>query len=124
MGYVPRVTIMYNAENDPCYKYDLGLIGDGDISPEQWTSARLEREVLFLEDKIGTRYKLSRESDTKGGILTYCFSRINISNGKEESLFRKLDWDNVEWGSSFVRVKGDDFPVDRMWFTEMYGLSQ
>ena len=48
-GAVQEVTVQFNLCNEPWLKYSMLLVSDQGLKPSQWTSARLHREVLFLE---------------------------------------------------------------------------
>ena len=54
-----EVTIQYNLCNEPWLKYSMAAVADRGLKPSQWTSARLHKEVLFLET-LRERYELSR----------------------------------------------------------------
>lgn len=41
--------MQFNLCNEPWLKYSMLLVADQGLKPSQWTSARLLREVLFLE---------------------------------------------------------------------------
>eukprot|EP00884_Botryococcus_braunii_P016136 jgi/Botrbrau1/3205/Bobra.37_2s0035.1 len=53
------VTVQYNLCNEPWVKYSMAAIADRGLKRSQWTSARLHREVLFLESHT-ERFEISR----------------------------------------------------------------
>ena len=54
-----EVTIQYNLCNEPWLKYSMAAVADRGLKPSQWTSARLHKEVIYLETQK-QRYELSR----------------------------------------------------------------
>lgn len=53
------MTIQYNLCNEPWLKYSMPAVADRGLKPSQWTSARLHKEVIYLETHRN-RYELSR----------------------------------------------------------------
>lgn len=58
-GGKQEVTIQYNLCNEPWLKYSMPAVADRGLKASQWTSARLHKEVIYLETH-NQRYELSR----------------------------------------------------------------
>ena len=46
---VQEVTVQFNLCNEPWLKYNMLLVADQGLRRQQWTSARLHRDALYLE---------------------------------------------------------------------------
>ncbi len=44
-----EVTVLYNLCNEPWLKFSMAAVSDRGLKQRQWSSARLRKEVLFLE---------------------------------------------------------------------------
>ena len=62
-----EVTLQYNLCNEPWMRYGIGVVSDKGLLRSQWTSARLMKEVLFLESKK-TRYELSWDAEASSKV--------------------------------------------------------
>ena len=68
--WVMQVTMQYNLCNEPWLKYSMGGVADRGLKHSQWTSARLNVDVLYVEThrhalsdsmKFGGRGHVERE---------------------------------------------------------------
>jgi len=62
-----EVTLQYNLCNEPWMRYGVGVVADRGLKHSQWTSARLMKEVLYLETKT-MRYELSRDEEGSSAV--------------------------------------------------------
>eukprot|EP00238_Polyblepharides_amylifera_P010062 CAMPEP_0196590780 /NCGR_PEP_ID=MMETSP1081-20130531/67537_1 /TAXON_ID=36882 /ORGANISM="Pyramimonas amylifera, Strain CCMP720" /LENGTH=446 /DNA_ID=CAMNT_0041913977 /DNA_START=33 /DNA_END=1373 /DNA_ORIENTATION=- len=65
-GPTREVTVQYNLCNEPWMKYSMSAVADRGLSPSQWTSTRLRKEVILLETH-SQRFELSCESCGRTG---------------------------------------------------------
>lgn len=119
----------FNCVNEPALKYKLVLVNDSGVDKAQWTSARLRRDALYLEQGA-TRYELAREQPRADAEFdTYRWSRVRrvrygagaaeapaaaavpLPAAEVEVLAAGLDWEELEWGPQSVRVRGTEYGV-------------
>ena len=96
---------------------------------ERWTSTRLRREALFLEGPT-ERLELVRAPAVSGARYDrYTLARVKaphemdaraveaagvpLPKAKVVRLEEGLDWEELVWGPSYVRVRGVTYPVQR-----------
>lgn len=120
-------TVVFSLSNEPFLKYSLALVADQGMTPDRFTSARLRKEALFLESH-STRWELSR-THQEGRDDRYALSRVlkpqemdrkatlaagvPLPKTAVEVVYKDLDWEELVWGPSFVRVRGKEFPLAR-----------
>ena len=46
-----EVTLLYNLCNEPWLKYTMAAVADRGLKPSQWTSVRLQTEVMLAETR-------------------------------------------------------------------------
>ena len=51
---------MFNLSNEICMKYSIFTVADRGLRPWQWTSARLQKDVMYLETKKWRLYLTAR----------------------------------------------------------------
>jgi len=143
---IPDVVIVFNSSNDPCLKYSLGLVGDRGMDQNEWTSNRLKKEVIYLESAT-TRYELARCRTSETNYDSYRWAEViatpaastphiefaNQPSGKKQRtdssvplkkdkvvvLEDKLDWGEIEWGPTSVRVRGKSYQISTVQFMKM-----
>lgn len=50
-GSLQEVTLLYNLCNEPWLKYTMAAVADRGLKPSQWTSVRLQTEVMLAETR-------------------------------------------------------------------------
>lgn len=140
-GYPPSALhIMFNLANEPMYKYSLQLIADRGFEPKDWTSTRLRAEALYLESD-STRYELiqkgtARPRGAPDGALydTYAFAEVLAPHALDADAMKRagvplpaehvrvlhegLDWEDIAWGRTSVRIRSAEYPLLRMAFVK------
>ena len=48
---LPEQSFVFNLSNEVCMKYSIFTVADRGLRPWQWTSSRLQGEVLYLETR-------------------------------------------------------------------------
>ncbi|EIE23592.1 hypothetical protein COCSUDRAFT_66002 [Coccomyxa subellipsoidea C-169] len=138
-----EVTIQYNLCNEPWLKYSMAAVADRGLKPSQWTSARLHKEVLFLET-LRERYELSRvdtpaaaaPADPPPGevfrwarcrrILTQAHMRrvgMPLPEAHLDILEPALAWEDLQWSPTGVAVKGKSYQIVRLHFSQQPRLN-
>jgi hypothetical protein len=129
-----EVTILYSLSNEPWLKYSLAAVADRGLQRSAWTSARLRRDVLFLESKT-QRFQLAWEGHGKPegereGLDAFSFSRcrqllelgevaqlgVPLPASALSPLARGVGWESVKWGPAAVSVAGESYPLLRVLF--------
>lgn len=123
--------VAFSLSNEPWYKYSLALIADQGTDPSRWTSVRMRREALFLESPA-RRFELALQTAAvdDGRMDKYVLSQVLSPQSMDKAavqaagvplpakaatpLYESLDWEELEWGPSFLRVRGDELPLSRM----------
>jgi hypothetical protein len=128
--FVADFTFLFNASFEPCLKYCLSLVGDRGMQKEEWTSWRLRKEVIYLE-KDALRYELSRIPEQKGKFDSFRWARVlpsamhaksasvPLASSSLEIIASDLDWDEIEWGPSSVRIRGKNYEVHTLLFKQI-----
>lgn len=125
-----ELTVIYNLVNEPWPKYTLMAVADRGLKPHEWTSARLQTAVLYMESAT-QRYELARKGNVNG-VELYQFSRckkllteammekvgIPLPAKEKEVLYDSLEWEKLAWGANGVSIKGKDFYLVRVRFME------
>jgi hypothetical protein len=106
------------------------------MQKEEWTSWRLRKEVLYLE-KDAVRYELSRivsgdvSTETKKKYDRFRWAKVLASSMHEkqstvplperciEVLMTDIDWDEIEWGPTSVRIRGKNYDVHTLLFKQI-----
>jgi len=122
--------VVFSLSNEPWYKYSLALIADQGTEPSRWTSARMQREALYLEspsrrfeltlqppaaDDKYDRYALSqvlKPQDMDSASVQA--AGVPLPSSAVTLLHKDLDWEELVWGPSFLRVRGEELPLTRM----------
>lgn len=145
---IPDVTIMFNLSNEPCLKYGLSLIGDRGMNQTQWTSWRLKDEVIYFEHQM-KRYELSREKETNSitqnsdnELDTSRFDKYRWARVLPKAIYNneitdvplpldlisvletQIDWDEIEWGPTSVRIRGKCFEITSIQFRKCTSTNQ
>jgi len=126
--------VVFNMSNEPCYKYSLPLIADQSTEASRWTSSRLRREAMYLESRH-RRFELAQMGQKRGanGVYdTYRLSQVlraqTMDRRAMESkgvplplehikvLHEDVDWEELNWGPCFLRVRGTEYPLVRLQF--------
>ncbi len=122
--------VVFSLSNEPWYKYSLALVADQGTDPSRWTSVRMQREALYLESP-SRRYELALlPSSAEGPADKYVLSQVlephamdagavqaagvPLPSSSVSVLHEALDWDELSWGPSFLRVRGEELPLVRM----------
>uniref|UniRef100_A0A7S1T5X2 Uncharacterized protein n=1 Tax=Tetraselmis chuii TaxID=63592 RepID=A0A7S1T5X2_9CHLO len=133
-----EVTVQYNLCNEPWLKYSMAAVADQGLQPSQWTSARMHREVLYLETNT-LRYELSRLPPTGNGEgdaveedryrWAKCKSPMSLVRLKKagvplpdqhlEVIEPSLVWEDFQWSPSGLLVKGVHYPLVRLHFLQV-----
>lgn len=134
-----EVSVQFNLCNEPWLKYSLAAIADRGLKPSQWTSARLHKEVLFLETN-SERYQLSCNLGTNdSGNLKESFTFARCMKPLPLRLIQKagiplpesylvvvasdLAWEDLAWGANSLHVNGKEYQLKRLHFMAL-GNSQ
>lgn len=126
-GLIREVTIQYNLCNEPWMKYSVGLIADQGFKRSLWTCARLRRDALYLETNRN-RYELSYVQGKEGDEDKFKWAVSKKPLPLEETLAAgvplpksyidvaedDLRWDEIQWGSNSVIVRGKEYNVVRL----------
>lgn len=130
--FVQEVTLQYNLCNEPWLKYSMNAVADRGLNMSQLTSARLRKEVLFLETHA-ERYELScdhwavaeppEEDDykwvkcKKPHTLT-ALQQLGLPLPAEETepMYDKIKWEGLRWSNAGVQVNGKFFAIVRLQF--------
>ena len=123
--------VVFSLSNEPWLRYSLALVADQGTSQERWTSTRMRREAMYLESDA-RRFELALASGAGDEYDKYTLSQVlsphEMDHRAREAagvplpasavtvLHEDLDWEELVWGPSFVRVRGDELPVVRMLF--------
>lgn len=107
-------------------------MADQGTAPERWTSTRLRREAIYLES-ASKRFELARDASASAGSSDkfdkYTLSEVKnphdmdaraveaagvpLPASKVTRLEKVLDWEELVWGPSYVRVRGVEYSVLR-----------
>ena len=128
------VTVVWNLSNEPRLKFAMPCVADRGFSESQWTSARLQSEVLYLESD-SQRWELAREasdvaSGKSGDFGTARFRWARVKSPSEldaakldslsplplagsmvEVLEAGMTWEELEWAEGSVWLRGTEYPI-------------
>mmetsp|Transcript_33250 Transcript_33250/g.87468 ORF Transcript_33250/g.87468 Transcript_33250/m.87468 type:complete len:323 (-) Transcript_33250:860-1828(-) len=124
---------VFSLSNEPWYKYSLAMVADQGTDPTRWTSARMLREALYLEGPA-RRFELCLQPASSGADATgydkYVLSQVidpyamdnsamqaagvPLPSSKARVVHSDVDWEELVWGPSFVRVRGEELPLLRL----------
>lgn len=126
-----ELTVIYNLVNEPWPKYTMMAVADRGLKPHEWTSARLQTAVLYMES-CKERFELARKGNVNG-VEVYQFSRckkllteaimrrvgIPLPSKEKEVLYDDLKWEEMGWGGNGVTIKEREFQLVRVRFIEV-----
>lgn len=126
-GLIREVTIQYNLCNEPWMKYSIALVADQGFKRSLWTCARLRRDVLYLETNK-KRYELSYAQGKEGeeDRFKWAVSKkplpledtikagVPLPKANIDVVEDDLRWDEIQWGSNAVIVRGKEYGVVRL----------
>lgn len=126
-GLIREVTIQYNLCNEPWMKYSIALVADQGFKRSLWTCARLRRDVLYLETSH-KRYELSCVQGKEGveDRFKWAASKkplpledtlnvgVPLPKANVDVVADDLRWDEIQWGSNSVIVRGKEYSVVRL----------
>ncbi len=82
----------FTNQGDIAYGEMLPAIRDRGVRPEQWTSNRFNKEVLYFGDADGTEFELAREAPkSDGGEQRYRLSKVVDPGTSEEQSIKSND---------------------------------
>ena len=130
-----EVTLLFSLSNEPWLKYSVAAVADRGLKRAAWTSARMRREVLFLETR-SERFQLHWEGlsvpdDAAAQVLdAYTFAKcvqpldlgatraagVPLPASAVRPLARGVAWEAIRWGLTGVSVAGVHYPVIRLLF--------
>ncbi len=138
--YVSEVTLQFSHTNEPWLKYTVAGVADRGLKRAAWTSARMRKEVLYLETARG-RYELAWEgllpsgaslsAEEAASLDAFTFSKcrgapldldatraagVPLPKSALEVLARGVSWEAIKWGVTGVYVAGVHYPVVRILF--------
>ena len=109
----------------------VAAVADRGLKRAAWTSARLRREVLFLETR-GERFQLCWEGLAGGEEAGDAFAFAKCLHARDlgetrclgvplpakelRPLARGVAWETVRWGLTGVTVAGEFYPIIRLLF--------
>jgi len=121
--------VVFSLSSEPWLKYSLALVADQGTDRERWTSTRLRREALYLEsatkrfelalapsdDALHDKYTLSEVPAPHGmDARAVEAAGVPLPRAKTALLEEGLDWEELVWGPSYVRVRGVEYPLLRL----------
>ena len=103
---------------------------DRGVEPKQWTSFKLNKSVLYLEDSQH-RYELSRTADTVGP-ARYRWAQVlqphrvtcqlmktenvPLSAHRVKVLHKSLDWSQIQWANSTVTIADSAYAIKKLFW--------
>lgn len=138
MRLVQEVTVKYNLCNEPWMKYSMNVVADRGLKVTEWTSARLRKEILFVETHM-ERFELScdscpQRSETAAASSTpedtYRWARCKTPHTlaqlqgmslplpleEVEVIASGIVWEDIRWSASGVIVLQKAYPIVRVQF--------
>ncbi len=116
---------------EPWLKYSIGVVADRGLKPSQCTSARLKKEVLYVETH-SKRYELACENpgEDDNAEDKFKFSACKVPmplsgmievgmplpNKHTTVIAKGILWEDIKWGASGVSVCGEKYPIVRLQF--------
>lgn len=111
------------------FKYHINLVCDRGVEPKQWTSFKLHKSVLYLED-YAHRYELARTD--LAGPARYRWARVlqphrvtcqlmktenvPLAAHRITVLLESIDWSGIQWANSSVTVAGTAYTVTKLFW--------
>lgn len=121
--------VVFSLSNEPWLKYSLALVADQGTDRERWTSTRMRREAMYLESN-SRRFELTLQPSAGSEYDKYSLSQVlsphemdhrsleaagvPLPSSAVTLLHNGLDWEELVWGPTFLRVRGDELPLARM----------
>ena len=121
--------VVFSLANEPWLKYSLALVADQGTDKDRWTSTRLRREAVYLESAT-QRFELAVQPSDGMAYDKYTLSEVRtphemdaraveaagvpLPKTKTVRLEESLDWEELIWGPSYVRVRGTEYSVLRL----------
>eukprot|EP00854_Cymbomonas_tetramitiformis_P014459 gene14459-17089_t len=138
MRLVQEVTVKYNLCNEPWMKYSMNVVADRGLKVTEWTSARLRKEILFVETHM-ERFELSCDSCPQRSEAaaasstpedTYRWARCKTPHTlaqlqgmslplpleEVEVIASGIVWEDIRWSASGVIVLQKAYPIVRVQF--------
>eukprot|EP01027_Heterolobosea_sp_BB2_P008120 GEZU01012052.1.p1 GENE.GEZU01012052.1~~GEZU01012052.1.p1 ORF type:complete len:131 (-),score=24.65 GEZU01012052.1:233-625(-) len=126
-------------------KYSLGAVADRDYESEYWTSYRLRNEAIYVESD-NARYELALDgaksteswlTSTKRIVVdTYRWSKVKNPHSLDNEAMTKveiplrdehayvlesgLEWREIEWGQSSVKIRGKEYKLKTIQFLKVH----
>jgi hypothetical protein len=130
--------VVFSLSSEPWLKYSLALVADQGTDASRWTSTRLRREALYLEG-ASRRFELKLQPSEGSRYDKYTLSEVKdpyemdskaveaagvpLPASKLEVLEEGLDWEELVWGPSYLRLRGMELPLLRLLFVP-YSVAQ
>lgn len=122
--------VVFSLASEPWLKYSLALVADQGTDRERWTATRLRREALYLESE-SDRFELAIAPAAEGAAYDrYTLSQVRVPHemdaraveaagvplpkSKTDVLQEDLDWEELVWGPSYLRVRGAEYSLLRL----------
>ena len=121
--------VVFSLSSEPWLKYSLALVADQGTDKDRWTSTRLRREAVYLESAT-QRFELAVQPSDGMAYDKYTLSEVRtphemdaraveaagvpLPKNKTVRLEESLDWEELIWGPSYVRVRGTEYSVLRL----------
>lgn len=122
--------VVFSLSSEPWLKYSLALVADQGTDKERWTSTRLRREALYLESTT-ERLELAVAPSVDGQPYDqYTLSLVKephemdaraveaagvpLPTSKKDVVEEGLDWEELTWGPSYLRVRGQTYSLLRL----------
>jgi len=121
--------VVFSLSSEPWFKYTLALIADQGTDTERWTSTRLRREALYLEGAT-RRFELALQPSEGTAYDKYTLSEVWLPHEMDARtveakgvplprssvavLENDLDWEELVWGPSYLRLRGAEYPLLRL----------
>ena len=121
--------VVFSLSSEPWFKYSLALVADQGTDKDRWTSTRLRREAVYLESAT-QRFELAVQPSDGMAYDKYTLSEVRtphemdaraveaagvpLPKNKTVRLEESLDWEELIWGPSYVRVRGTEYSVLRL----------
>ena len=123
--------VVFSLSSEPWFKYSLALVADQGTDKARWTSTRLRRDAIYLESAI-KRYELTmmKEGSASAPYARYTLSEVialheldaraleaagvPLPTSRATVLEDGIDWEELMWGPSYLRVRGAEYPIQRL----------
>jgi hypothetical protein len=130
LDILPDTIFQYSLSNEPCFKYHINLVCDRGVEPKQWTSFKLHKSVLYLED-YAHRYELSRTMDAAGParyrwaqvLLPHRVTcqlmkteNVPLAANRVTVLEESIDWSHIQWANTTVTVAGTAYFIKKLFW--------